>query len=166
MAVRFTCTKCGETHEGLPDIGFDAPVFAEEMGAGAGGARIRLTSDFCEIDGRYFFVRCVLPVPVLGEAEPFGWGVWMSAGEATFRRYAELFERDEEGTMAPWAGYLSNRLPAYENTVGLIGRIRPRGEGTRPLVELEPTSHLLAVHQRDGMPLSFIQGVVEPLLHR
>jgi hypothetical protein len=36
----------------------------------------------------------------------------------------------------------------------------------RPLVELEPTDHPLAVEQRNGITMARVREIVEPLLHR
>jgi hypothetical protein len=40
-----------------------------------------------------------------------------------------------------------------------------RALGLRPLVELEPTDHPLAVHQREGIPPSELQKIITSVLH-
>ena len=38
--------------------------------------RCELSSDVCVVDGKYFFVRGCIEIPVHGADEPFVWGVW------------------------------------------------------------------------------------------
>ena len=58
--------------------------------------------------------------------------------------------------MGPWFGWFSNRLKGYPETLNLKCQVRPRSGRQRPLIELEPTDHPLAVEQRDGITLDRI----------
>ena len=78
-----------------------------------------------------------------------GIGVWVSQSEANFERYLE----DEEN-MDPTFGWLATRLGFYEeNTLSLKTRVHFQGDNMRPVIELEPTDHPLAVDQREGITL-------------
>ncbi|MEV0465699.1 DUF2199 domain-containing protein [Nocardia tengchongensis] len=57
-------------------------------------------------------------------------------------------------------------LPLYEpSTLNLKTKLRTQLPGTRPLVELEPTDHPLAVEQRTGITRARVQAIAEQLLH-
>jgi hypothetical protein len=43
--------------------------------------------------------------------------------------------------------------------------VHTREVGVRPLVELEPTDHPLAVEQRDGIAMARVQEIAELNLH-
>ena len=63
-------------------------------------------------------------------------------------------------------GWLSTHLPVYEpSTVNLKTLVHTQPVGERPLLELEPTDHPLAVEQREGIDLARVQELAERLLH-
>ena len=147
--LQFKCGSCGETHEGLPDLGFPEPAHiferSEEEREG-----IVISSDMCVVEDRDHFVRGVLPIPVIDQEDcEFMIGVWVSLSPKNFQRYKELFDvkgpREER-----YFGWLCNRIPGYEDTLHLATEVRLQAYPDRPRIVLEPTDHLLAVHQREG----------------
>jgi hypothetical protein len=139
-------------HDDLPHLGVDKPdswwTIAEEERA----KRVELTSDTCIIDGKDFFIRGVIEIPVHENAEPFGFGVWISLKRQNFLAYLDNFDSAEVG---PFFGWLCTRLDCYaENTLHLKTMAHFRGGGLRPSIELEPTDHPLAVDQRQGISLA------------
>ena len=146
----YTCACCGDTHEGFPAIAFDAPAYREPDMTGRPGCR--LTSDLCEIEGRDFFVRAVLRLPVLDAEQDFEWGVWVSQSERNFRRLQRPWNVVRQHRLEPTFGYVSNDLPGYDwSTLELKSLLLHQRRGLRPLVELEPTDHPLAIEQREGI---------------
>ena len=164
MAFRFKCSTCDEWHEGIPDVGYDSPLIANEIPEDEKATRLLLTSDLCVVDRKYFFVQCVLIVPIKGIEQNFGWGIWSSLSEKNFERYREHYDEDRSG-WDPMFGYLCNRLPEYPDTLSLKLSVQPQAKGTRPTVTLEPTEHPLAIDQREGMSLDLVQKIISPLLH-
>ncbi len=165
MAYRYKCDTCDEWHEGFPDLGYACPAFAEAIPEAERAERLVLTSDLCVIDDEHFFIRCLLPLPVQGISERFGWGVWSSLSEANFRRYEAHFDDDLSG-WPPMFGYLCNALPGYPDTLGLHLSVQTQTAGLRPIATLEPTDHTLAVEQREGIPLDKVLRLVDPYLHQ
>ena len=49
------------------------------------------------------------------------------------------------------------RLPLYPNTLNLKTQVHTRPVGERPLVELKPTDHPLAVEQRHGITMDRVR---------
>jgi hypothetical protein len=146
----YTCACCSELHEGFPAIAFDAPAYWEPDMTGRPGCR--LTSDLCEIEGRDFFVRAVLRLPVLDAEQDFEWGVWVSQSERNFRRLQRPWNVVRQHRIEPTFGYVSNDLPGYgETTLEVTSMLHHQRRGWRPLVELEATDHPLAVEQREGI---------------
>ncbi|MEU7913845.1 DUF2199 domain-containing protein [Microbispora bryophytorum] len=61
---------------------------------------------------------------------------------------------------------LSPELPVYEpTTLNLKTNLHTRPVGPRPVVELEPTGHPLAVEQRTGIAHARVRELAELLLH-
>ena len=65
----------------------------------------------------------------------------------------------------PYFGWLCTSLSLYPETVLLKTHVHTRPPGQRPLVELEPTEHPLAVEQRNGITMERVRKIAEALLH-
>jgi hypothetical protein len=140
---RFQCGTCGEWHEGLPDLGYDAPLpyFAltdDERSSIAGKS-----DNLCSIAGEHFFVQGVIELPIVGQANRFGIGVWVSLKKENFERYAELFDSEDTAKIGPYFGWLCNRVAGYADTLSLKTRVHLQPPPNRPLIELKPTEHPL-----------------------
>jgi len=66
-----------------------------------------LSEDFCVMDGRYFFVRAVLEIPVQGFTQPFGFGCWSTLSRENFEKYIGGFDDGDFADQGPWTGWLS-----------------------------------------------------------
>jgi hypothetical protein len=162
----FTCRVCGQFHPELPmDFGADAPAAYYGVPESERQERCELTSDACMIDGEHFFIRGRLEIPVVDGPRPFVWGVWTSLSKQNFKRTAELWETPGREKEPPYFGWLCTELPLYSSTLHLKTNVQTRPVGQRPLVELEPTDHPLAVEQRTGITMERVLEIVEAVLH-
>ena len=163
----FTCSCCGEVHEGSPSFGFKAPdpYLQQPQEVQEAG---ELTTDLCcyetEADGRHFFIRVCLEIPIHEVEQPFLWGVWVSLSEANFQRYVDTYESPDTGDC--YFGWFCNYLPYYEDTYLLKTHVHPRSGGERPYIVLEPTEHALAIDFRDGISIDKAQQIAELIMHR
>lgn len=169
----FRCRRCGALHDGLP-LSFltEAPVYwAPEMAARTGNT---LTSDLCVFQGenldgddqRHFFLHGLIEIPIVDMDETFAWGVWVSLSRDSFTRVTDHWEEPDRENDSPYFGWLSTVLPLYApTTLNLKTNVHTRPVGMRPLVELEPTDHPLAVEQRVGITRARVQEIAEQLLH-
>jgi hypothetical protein len=151
MPFEFKCATCGKTHKGMPAFGAEAPLSYYAVPKEERGARCTLGSDDCVIDGKHFFVRGCIEIPVHGETEPFSWGVWVSLSEASFRQWMATFGEKRRSHIGPFFGWLNAWLDPYPDTVNLKTMVHLRDDGIRPFIELQPTDHPLAVEQRNGI---------------
>lgn len=164
-ALKFQCRTCGSWHEGLPDVAFDAPHEYDCLSEVQRKTMARKSSDLCSIGDEDFFVRGVLELPIRGRDDFFGIGVWVSLKKENFDRYVELFDSQDPTGNGPYFGWLCNRIAGYPDTLHLKTNVHLRPAPTRPVVDLEPTDHPLAVHQRSGISLDELQALIEPVLH-
>lgn len=162
---RFTCSVCGELHEGLPDFAFDAPIHYHQIPETERSRRCYKTHDLCVIDDRDFFVRGVLYVPIRDTALSFGWGIWSSLSQSNFTRYIDLGDSTDVTGEGPWFGWLSNRIPSYPDTLNLKLKILLQGGHRRPHFIPEPTEHPLSLAHYDGIGIDEATAIAERLLH-
>ena len=156
--MNYTRSVCGKTHEGLPDVGADAPFYYYDVPERERAARLALTSDTCALDDEHFFIRGVIELLIHDSQEAFGFGVWVSLAEKNYDTYLSNFDSDGIG---PFFGWLCTRIDYYsEDTLFLKTRVHFRGGGQRPLVELESTEHPLAVDQGQGINLDKAWDIV------
>jgi hypothetical protein len=165
--ISYLCRCCGKRHDGLPmSYGTDAPAYWDA--SLANDASSRLEQEQCIIKAEHFFVQCRLVIPV-ADGPPgteFDWGVWVSLSRDNFSRALSLWTTVGREQEPPYFGWLSTELPLYQpSTLLLKTRVHTQPVGNRPLVELEPTGHPLAVEQRSGITLSRVQEIAETLLH-
>jgi len=162
----FRCSSCGEIHEGSPSFAFEAPAPYLEQDEATRG-RGQLGSDLCrytDVDGEHFFIRVCLEIPILGVAEPFLWGLWVSLSERNFERYVATFDAPDSADC--YFGWLCNYLPYYPDTYALKTRVHPRADGLRPWIELEDCGHPLAVDFQRGISPARAQTITEAIMHR
>ena len=164
-AFRFRCDVCDEWHEGLPDLGFDAPLHYNQLSKRERETIATKSSDLCSINDEDYFVRGVIELPVQGGADHFGIGAWVSLKEENFRRYVALYEAADPSGDGPYFGWLCNRIAGYPDTLSLKTHLHLRPAPQRPSIELEPTDHPLALQQRRGITPAEIQAVIEHALH-
>ena len=149
----------------MPSFGWDYPVQYLLIPEEERERRIALTAGACVLDEQWFFVRGCLEIPVRDHDEPFSWGVWCSLSQDSFQRYEELFDRVNRETGESFFGWLCSAIPGYPDTQQLKTRVHMRPWPTRPFVELEPTSHPLAVEQREGITVARVREIAEQVMH-
>jgi hypothetical protein len=161
----YLCRRCGQRHDGLPfSYGSDAPAYwRNDLHP---DESTFLTQEQCVIQAQQFFVRARIVIPVTDADTEFDWGVWVSLSGSNFARLAELWTTPGREREPHYFGWLSTEIPIYRaTTLNLKTHVHTRPVGQRPVVELEPTDHPLAVEQRTGITLARVQQIAEELLH-
>ncbi len=167
----FTCTRCGQTHVCDTGCAFEVPYHYFNLSDAQKASQATLDSDFCTIKHDHqtdYFVRAVLEMPVYDDPSlMYSWYVWVAIDEATWTAY-QAFLRGE-GPAINGAGWLSNQLSAYPETLNLQLEFRPRAGGLRPLVFVQriaqQMAHPLLQHQYGGFGLAQLQALSEHLVH-
>ena len=149
--MSFVCSVCNSVHDGLPALGMRLPDYwrgLSEKERARGGCG----SDLCRTSDGHFFVRAVLVLPMIdGPEASFEFGVWCSLSEVNFQRYSGSFDDNDQSKLGSMSSYLSNEIRHFPGSLSLRADLRPQDDRQRPLVELEPTDHPLAVAQHDGI---------------
>jgi hypothetical protein len=163
--VGFTCRSCGRHHEEeLRDVraGLPEEIFRLSQAERASRATgLDAGSDVACLDGTRFFVRAVVRVPILGEGDSFGWGVWVRVEESLTGAIAAAWDDPSaEGQMFP--GLLATDLTEYGGTLDLTGRLTMRTVDLLPDFELAELRHPFALDQRHGIALDRARELADP----
>jgi hypothetical protein len=153
---QWRCKGCGGLHDGLVDLA----AFAPDPWPGgeirdANGALRRdgdfLSEDFCVIDGKYFFIRAVLEIPIHGVPEKFGFGCWSTLSRENFDKYISGFDDGIFPDDGPWSGWLSNQLADYIEVLPEAVWVYPQPGRQRPTLRIQNPDHPLAIDQEVGI---------------
>ena len=146
--------------------GVDAPAYWDR--AYADDPMSLLDQEQCIIEGEHFFVRGRIVIPILDATadEEFDWGVWVSLSRVNFTKALELWTTEGREREPFYFGWLSTELPIYEpTTLQLKTHVHTQRVGKRPLIELEPTDHPLAVEQRNGITMARVAEIAGAVAH-
>ena len=150
MTSSFTCSTCGETHDGLPtDHGWKLPDDVWAIPDGERSKQAKFNSDLCQFGNR-FFIRCLLKLPFNQQPDYYGWGVWVEVVEPDFYRYVELYDKDGSAE-SPVPGTIANSMPAYPPTLGLPVSVQFQSSTSRPTVSALVSGHPIAQEQATGI---------------
>jgi hypothetical protein len=127
--------------------------------------RIVFTPDQCVIDGRDFYLRGRILVPVIGVEEPFVWGVWAEVSPTNFVRTNELWTVEGREAEPAFAGWLNTQLPVFGDTFNLEVSVQTQRVGKRPHFTVVDEEHPLAVEQRNGITMRRVEEIAERMLH-
>lgn len=152
MAEEFSLTR---------DWGFELPDEVWALTEAELSEQVRYNDDLCQWGDRVF-IRCILPVPLKGADDYFGWGAWTEVEPEVFERYLELYEEDGRAE-PPVPGKLANRLPPYPGTtLGARVVIQFQTPDDRPtLTLLETDKSRLAQEQREGIDAARHREILE-----
>ncbi|QEW21303.1 hypothetical protein LA6_003511 [Marinibacterium anthonyi] len=140
-----TCPCCGRSFSGVFDIGFDHPD-AWPYGPALEGPESqvgpelqvgpefqvgddKLGSDLCRL-GEERFIRCLLPLPILGSDEVFHFGTWALVAPGDFYTYLDAAFGEAEFDGCP--ALLANALPGFEDEDDVPCTLVPGPDSERP----------------------------------
>jgi hypothetical protein len=171
--LRWKCGTCEEWHTGpCLDFGTSEPCYWTKEHAKA--SRIAallplwskkrrktfLDSDYCAIEGKDFFVRGLIHLPIIGAGETFRWGVWGSLSRENFEKLLEMDDDPKRTELPPMFSWLSSPLDEYPNTVNLKMYAHIQEPGERPHFRLEPTDHPLAQEYHHGITAERVKKIM------
>lgn len=150
------CANCDQPHCGMIDLAAHAPDPWRGAVTYQPNAELQLdgdflSEDFCVMGGKYFFVRCVLEIPVDGLAEKFGFGCWGTLSRHNFELYIDGFNNGDYANMGPWNSWLSNQLLDYIGDEPEACSMYPQLDRQRPVLLLADEQHPLGLDQRNGV---------------
>jgi hypothetical protein len=127
--------------------------------------RVVFTPDQCVIDGKDFYLRGRILVPVIGVEEPFVWGVWAEVSPINFVRTNELWTVEGREEEPAFPGWLNTQLPVFGDTFNVELSVQTQAVGKRPHFTVVDEEHPLAVEQRNSITMRRVEEIAETMLH-
>jgi hypothetical protein len=122
-----------------------------ELEAAERESRVQENNDLCILDGKRFFVRALLPLPVLEGVQPYNVGLWVEVSQRDFERVYELWDAADQADEPSFDAQVANDIPLHPPVLGLAARLSLTGPTTRPEVTLETAEHPLVGEQVRGI---------------
>ena len=167
--MKFKCSTCGQVHDAEEiSFGASAPVQwnlitqSEREKSALGGEQCEIES----AEGKSYYIRACLNIPIRHTDRQFTWGVWCSLSEKSYAEISAHWNDPDRVKLGPYFGWLSTKIPEYPDTMYLKTKVHQRDVGQRPIVELESSNHPLSVDQRNGISTEHLRQIVETLLHQ
>lgn len=162
----FTCGVCYQWHENLPmSYSVKVPHAVASIPEPELDGRVLFNLDQCIIDGRDFYLRGRIPVPILEMEQPFIWGVWARVSKEDFIRTNDMWKISGRETEPPFRGWLDSSIPFYGNTLNLALRVWTQVVGRRPSFELLDASHPLTREQQTGISMQRVRDIAAGFVH-
>jgi hypothetical protein len=107
--------------------------------------RCRYNDDIFICDDEYYFVRCILPLPVHDKGDNYCLGVWVQVSENSFTHIYDLWEVEDQTNENPIHGLLANDVPLTTGSKNAEVSVQLVGAQSRPVVTV--VDHNCSLHQ-------------------
>lgn len=146
------CSKCGEDHplEEM-ELTFRRPDDAAKLSPEDRDRLLQENDDLCIIEGKRFFIRGLLPLPVNSREHPYCIGLWVEVSQSSFERIYELWDSAGQLNEPAFAARIANEVPTAMGSIGLDAELRLTGPTTRPDVFVKSRNHPLFLEQTAGI---------------
>jgi hypothetical protein len=164
--LRWTCSRCGAEHEGVPlDWAFDRPAYWD----GGRGPGDWLSDDLCvwtdDVGERNYFIRGLVEIPIRQTGERLAYGAWSSLSEKSFDRVRDVWDDPARTEEPPYFGWLSNSIAGYPETLSLPLDVVTEQLEQRPIFVLHEGDHPLIREQCEGISQERLLEIAELHLH-
>lgn len=146
------CEQCGIEHAlDELELSFKRPDATAELSPEERNSTVQENTDLSVLSGERFFVRAVMPIPVLGWSRPYNFGIWVEVNRLSFERIYLLWDSAGQAEEPPFSAVVANEIPLLPQTIGLAAQLNLSGPTARPSVRLAAAAHPLVAEQSRGI---------------
>ena len=116
-------------------------------------AKCKYNDDIYIYQGKHFFIRCVLPLPVHDTGRDYCLGVWIQVSENSFNKIWDLWDDESQSDEPPIRGLLANSVPLTEGSANAQVMVELTGPTSRPNVIVEDQNCSLYQEQTCGISI-------------
>ncbi|MEM9429553.1 MAG: DUF2199 domain-containing protein [Pseudomonadota bacterium] len=153
-----------EVFGGVFDIGFDHPDAWPHGSRRASGLDVlkegedKLGTDLCQL-GPLRYIRCALPLPILGSEAVFGYGVWAEVAPDDFTAYLTAWDAEDYSEFSGAAAALANALPGWNIATPVAAKMRVTSPEVRPALWVDPAAHPIGAAQQRGISFDVLLDI-------
>ncbi|MCL9806668.1 DUF2199 domain-containing protein [Flavobacterium amniphilum] len=148
----YKCSCCGQVYDSLPlCFGSDYPIYYHSVPEEERTERIELKESLCVVDGKHFFHRGQLTIPIIDYHEDLIFNVWTSISPDNFSKRMDLWENPSRINEEPYFGWLQTIIPTYGETLNLKMIAIEQKIGTIPKIKSIEEGHRLTIDQENGI---------------
>jgi hypothetical protein len=146
------CHECGNEHAvDELELAFVRPDDVAALSPEEIASRVQENKDLSIIDGKRFFIRGLISLPVISREPPYSIGAWVEVEQTSFERVYELWSEPDQETEPAFPARLANSIPTLPETLGIGASLLLTGPTTRPQIIIDDISHPLGQQQREGI---------------
>ena len=146
------------------DISYKNPADYFKIPPNERAKRVQITEDVCVIDNNEFYIRGVLPLPIIDSNDDFRWGVWARIEKQDFMIYLKYWDGNIPEKLPALSGHLSGEIKDYPESDMLPVEIYLQSKNQRPIFKVLSAKTPLGIDQEKGITLEKVHSFVEPLL--
>lgn len=138
----------------FPDHYFSVPPDERET-------RIKKEESLCVVDGKHFFHRGQLIIPITDHDQDLIFNVWTSISEDNFVKRNDLWNNPERVNEEPYFGWLQTTIPTYGDTLNLKTIAIENEVGNIPTIQMIEDGHSLTIDQEKGITFNKALQIVD-----
>lgn len=148
------CSQCGKNHPAdAMEPAFRRPDLIANMDPRRRAREVQENDDLCIVGGTRYFLRVVLPLPVIGRDKDYAIGLWVEIEKAARDRILELWSAPDQGDEPPFEGRIANDIPFEPSMLGLPVRLQLMNPPGRAQAFMQPCGHPLFEEQTKGISM-------------
>jgi len=109
------------------------------------------SKDYVVCEDEYYYLRCILPLPVQDTGKDYSIGVWAQVSEKSFIRIWELWEDPDQVNELPFNGLLANSVHLNTHVEDIEIEVTLTGVKSRPSVKIKDAESSLYKEQQNGI---------------
>lgn len=164
---QYICQCCDKVYDQIPlCFGTDVPISYYSVPDEERDERIEMEQSLCVIDGKYFFHRGRLEIPIIDHKKKLMFDVWLSISEENFEIRMDDWDNPNRVKNEPYFGWLQTQIPTYKDSINIKGRAIEEGLGVIPRIEIRDENHQLAIDQKNGISFEKAIGIIDFILDK
>lgn len=116
-------------------------------------SQCKYTNDYYVCDDEYFYIRCVLPLPVHDTGKDYCLGVWAQVSPNSFNKIWELWDDENQSKEPPMCGLLANDVHLHTGTENTEIEVQLTGLTSRPIITVKDPESSLYQEQQCGITI-------------
>ena len=160
------CSCCGKMVAASDlELSFRRPDEIASLSDEERDDRCEHDGDIYTLDGKKYFVRCIIPLPVHECGNYYAIGAWAEVSKEDYKKIWELWDDKKQNNEEPIGATLANHIPKNENSLGCSIAIKLSSE-TRPHIIIADKACSLFQEQECGISIHRANEYSDEILNK